>query len=324
MAADAAPTLLDPPTAPVTAMPTRTVPAAATPVPPIPPAPVPAAQPMAASMPPPVVRSGQPAVYVVLGGALVLAALVGAGLYIGRAEAQPGEKPSASVPAPAASPATPPSSVAPAASPAATAAPTGAPPAAPTPGTPGAPAASQSLAPAAANTPAPAPPPPAPATSAAPAAAMAPPTTAPAAAPVNAAKPGAASLTPKAATAGKIEAPRRPDEKPAVAESDRPTPGAGASQAPVASGVDFDELESDVDQLLTRASAVNHSIDTLKQEQSRMGLGLRGDIASRQESMNLNLTRAREAVQQHNATRAQRFKALAEADIEALEKFLGR
>ena len=55
-----------------------------------------------------------------------------------------------------------------------------------------------------------------------------------------------------------------------------------------------------------------------------MGLGLRGDIVSRQESMNLNLTRAREAVQQHNAARAQRFKSLAESDIEALEKFLGR
>jgi hypothetical protein len=40
--------------------------------------------------------------------------------------------------------------------------------------------------------------------------------------------------------------------------------------------------------------------------------------------MNLNLTRAREAVQQRNATRAQRFKSLAESDIEALEKFLGR
>ena len=89
-------------------------------------------------------------------------------------------------------------------------------------------------------------------------------------------------------------------------------------------GVDFDELESDVDQLLTRASAINHSLDTLKQEQARTGLGLRGDIAGRQEAMNLNLTRAREAVQQRNLTRLQRFKGLAEGDIEALEKFLGR
>ena len=88
--------------------------------------------------------------------------------------------------------------------------------------------------------------------------------------------------------------------------------------------VDFDELETEVDQLLTRASAINSSIDTLKQEQARMGLGLRGDIASRQEAMNLNLTRAREAVSQRNVTRLQRFKTLAEGDIEALEKFLGR
>ena len=40
--------------------------------------------------------------------------------------------------------------------------------------------------------------------------------------------------------------------------------------------------------------------------------------------MNLNLTRAREAVAQKNATRLLRFKALAEGDVEALEKFLGR
>jgi hypothetical protein len=91
-------------------------------------------------------------------------------------------------------------------------------------------------------------------------------------------------------------------EKPAATENDRPAGGAGvdanASRAGV--GVDFDELESDVDQLLTRASAINHSLDTLKQEQARTGLGLRGDIAGRQEAMNLNLTRAREAVQQRN------------------------
>jgi hypothetical protein len=150
---------------------------------------------------------------------------------------------------------------------------------------------------------------------------MAPATTgAVAPAPANTAKPAATSLPPKSAATGPTGAPRRANERAAVVESDRPA-SAAASQP---SGVDFDELENDVDQLLTRASAVNHSLDNLRQEQSRMGLGLRGDIVSRQESMNLNLTRAREAVQEHNAARAQRFKSLAEADIEALEKFLGR
>jgi hypothetical protein len=40
--------------------------------------------------------------------------------------------------------------------------------------------------------------------------------------------------------------------------------------------------------------------------------------------MNTNMTRADEAVTQKNASRALRFKALLEADVEALERFLGR
>ena len=116
----------------------------------------------------------------------------------------------------------------------------------------------------------------------------------------------------------------RPAAKSAPAD---PRPGEmepSAQPAPPPPAFDFDELENEVDQLLTRASAVNSSLDSLKQQQARQGLGLRGDIAARQEAMNLNLSRAREAISQRNVTRLQRFKALAEADVEALERFLGR
>ena len=277
-----------------------------------------------AAMPATVVKSGQPALYVVLGGVLVLGALVGAGLYIGRAEAQPGDKPASSAPAPAA-----PTAAAPAPAPvAAPAAPAPEPTAAVTP------APSVSTPPAAAPS----------ATTevalsapAAPASAMAPAASAAiATAPGTGGKPGTAAAASKAAAGastanasrpgGTGSTPRPMNEKEGVVEGDRPPPGAAATQTPAGGGIaiDFDELETDVDQLLTRASAVNSSLDSLKREQSRQGLGLRGDIASRQESMNLNLTRAREAVQQRNVTRLQRFKALAEGDIEALEKFLGR
>ena len=47
-------------------------------------------------------------------------------------------------------------------------------------------------------------------------------------------------------------------------------------------------------------------------------------MAAKQQSMNTNLNRAAEAIAQKNAARAQRLKAQAEADLEALEKFLGR
>jgi len=55
-----------------------------------------------------------------------------------------------------------------------------------------------------------------------------------------------------------------------------------------------------------------------------MGLGLRGDMAAKQSTMNINLSRAQDAVMKHDAVRAQRYRDAAEADLEALEKFLGR
>ena len=40
--------------------------------------------------------------------------------------------------------------------------------------------------------------------------------------------------------------------------------------------------------------------------------------------MNANLTRARNAVDKNDAARAKKFRDAGEADLEALEKFLGR
>ena len=112
--------------------------------------------------------------------------------------------------------------------------------------------------------------------------------------------------------AGPLGARKLAPQPPAVAE------------APPQPALDFDQLETEIDQLLVRASVVNRSLETMQQQQARQGLGLRGDMAGRQTSMNLNLTRAQQAVQQQNAGRAVKFKAMAEADIEALERFLGR
>jgi len=61
-----------------------------------------------------------------------------------------------------------------------------------------------------------------------------------------------------------------------------------------------------------------------QQQQARQGLGLRGDMAARQESLKLNLSKAEEAIRQHDGARAERYKALTEADVDALERFLGR
>jgi hypothetical protein len=76
--------------------------------------------------------------------------------------------------------------------------------------------------------------------------------------------------------------------------------------------------------LFTRASAVDAGITRMQQQQGRSGYGMRGDIVQRHESMKLNLQRAQEAVAQRNVARAERYRNLLTADVEALEKFLGR
>jgi serine/threonine-protein kinase len=87
---------------------------------------------------------------------------------------------------------------------------------------------------------------------------------------------------------------------------------------------DFDEVEHEVDMLSSRAAAVNSSLDRMQQQQAAAGYGLRGDMAGHQESMKFNLSRAQSALQHHDTERAKKYADLAENDVEALEKFLGR
>jgi eukaryotic-like serine/threonine-protein kinase len=87
---------------------------------------------------------------------------------------------------------------------------------------------------------------------------------------------------------------------------------------------ELDAVEQQVDQLSARSAAVNSSLDTLRQQQNAAGYGLRGDIAARQESMKINISKAQDAVEHGDIERAKRYSALAESDVEALEKFLGR
>ena len=85
----------------------------------------------------------------------------------------------------------------------------------------------------------------------------------------------------------------------------------------------FDEMETELDQLSNRAAAVNSSLDRLQQQQSASGFGLRGDMVAKQASMKANLFKAEEAMQHHDAARAKKFLELTGRDVDALEKFLG-
>ncbi len=120
--------------------------------------------------------------------------------------------------------------------------------------------------------------------------------------------------------------PRVSNQGPPTRQSEAPPQGAepAAQVRGAGASVDLDLLETEIDQLFVRAGAVERGLDVFQQQQANQGLGLRGDMAARQESMKLNLSRAQQAMEQRDGVRAQRFKTLAERDVEALERFLGR
>lgn len=94
--------------------------------------------------------------------------------------------------------------------------------------------------------------------------------------------------------------------------------------APAANdSANFDEMETELDQLSNRASAVNSSLDHLQQQQAASGFGLRGDMVAKQASMKNNLSKAEDAMQRHDAARAKKFLELTGRDVDVLEKFLG-
>ena len=139
----------------------------------------------------------------------------------------------------------------------------------------------------------------------------------------SAASSSPSSAVPAKSLTARNEAPRLPKQSAPV-----PRPESASAAADKAAAAEkaklLDELEHDIDQLTSRAGAVNSSLETLKRQQGAMGLGLRGDMAAHQSSMNLNLSKAQDAIAHNDAERARRFADKAAADIDALEKFLGR
>ena len=87
---------------------------------------------------------------------------------------------------------------------------------------------------------------------------------------------------------------------------------------------ELEDLERQIDQLASRAGAIHDSLDGLRRQQASQGLSLRGDIASAQQRMDTYLSKAQAAMQKEDATASKKYMALAEPEIEKLEKFLGR
>jgi len=86
----------------------------------------------------------------------------------------------------------------------------------------------------------------------------------------------------------------------------------------------LEETEKQADQVSARASAATQSLDTLKRQQAAQGYGLRGDMVAAEERMQINLTRGQAAIEKKDPDEAKKYLDMAEADLETLERFLGR
>jgi serine/threonine-protein kinase len=100
--------------------------------------------------------------------------------------------------------------------------------------------------------------------------------------------------------------------------------GGSESESQAAAAKQLEELQDEIDHLAARVASVNSSVDRLKQQQEASGFGLRGDMAERQESMKINLSRAQDAAEHSDTAKAKKYYERTTADLEALESFLGR
>jgi serine/threonine-protein kinase len=118
-------------------------------------------------------------------------------------------------------------------------------------------------------------------------------------------------------------APASPAPAPAAPAVERSVPAPPAA-APPRDNAALAELRERAIFLASRAAAVRNSIARLEQQQARMGLGLRGDMAAANQRMDFLMKEAGAALSAGDADAAKRNMDLAEREVEKLEKFLGR
>jgi len=102
---------------------------------------------------------------------------------------------------------------------------------------------------------------------------------------------------------------------------------AGSAPTPQVQPTDpaeLDKLQDELDQLSSRARAVKDSVENLRRQQNAQGLNLRGDMAAAEDRMGAGIDKAQAALQNQNAKDARRSMEKAEAEVEILERFLGR
>jgi len=114
-------------------------------------------------------------------------------------------------------------------------------------------------------------------------------------------------------------------QTPADSQSSSPqAAGNGDLQSEAANAAEIEDLESQMDPLSARARAVKDSVENFRRQQEKQGLNLRGDISAAEDRMATYMDKAQTALQSKNAKDARRYMEKAEADVETLERFLGR
>jgi hypothetical protein len=98
---------------------------------------------------------------------------------------------------------------------------------------------------------------------------------------------------------------------------------AQAAIPPGASDAELEALEDRLLKLSARANATKGGADRLRQQQARLGVGLRADMATALDRQEYLLGQAESAFNAGDATRAKRQLDLAEREVEKLERFLG-
>ncbi|HZV89104.1 MAG TPA: protein kinase [Candidatus Binatus sp.] len=119
--------------------------------------------------------------------------------------------------------------------------------------------------------------------------------------------------------------PPQPPKKPSAGKSKKDTQSAdAAAQAKAEEAAQTEENEHRYDDIDSRSAAVSQSLDNVQRQQAAAGYGLRGDIVSAQQRMKTDLSKAHSAMQKQDTKNAKKYLDMAEAELQTIEKFLGK
>jgi eukaryotic-like serine/threonine-protein kinase len=122
---------------------------------------------------------------------------------------------------------------------------------------------------------------------------------------------GAVTMSDKAAAKSKREV-----------SSGNPAPTA-LEPPPGPSPEEIAKAEEVADKLNVRVATATQSVDTLRTQQIAAGYNLRADIASSEERMQLYMSKGNSALKMQDLTNAQKYFAMADAELTKIETFLG-